>query len=166
MCKPVLLFLVVSMHSASIAETHIVEATAMQFSPEVLYVNAGDTIHWEYVSGFPHTVTTGSNCLWDGYFHASLSSFNPIVIWDVPMDAPEEIPYFCLPHCNEGMTAFIYVSHPCIGDITDDALVNVLDLLAVIESWGTDDPLADVNSDGVVNVLDLLSIIGQWGPCE
>jgi hypothetical protein len=39
-------------------------------------------------------------------------------------------------------------------------------LLAVIESWGTDDPLADVNGDGVVNVADLLSIVGHWGPCE
>jgi len=166
MYKPVLLFMIVSMHRASIADTHIVSATGHQFSPDVLYVEAGDTIQWEYVSGLPHTVTTGTNCSWDGYFHASLASFNPIVIWDVPMDAPDEIPYFCLPHCNEGMTAIIYVSHPCIGDITDDALVNVLDLLAVIESWGTNDPLADVNGDGVVNVTDLLAIIGHWGTCE
>ena len=119
----------------------------------------------EYVSGFPHTVTTGSNCLWDGYFHASLASFNPIVIWDVPMDAPDEIPYFCLPHCNEGMTAIIYVSIHVL-ETSQMMHSSMSRLLALIESWGTDDSLADVNGDGIVNVSDLLVVVGQWGPCE
>ena len=160
------IFTCACLSTVSLAETHYVAATGHQFTPDVLYINAGDTIQWDYVSGFPHTVTTGTNCSWDGYFHASLAKFNPVVIWDVPTDAPSEIPYFCLPHCNEGMVAMIYVSHPCTGDITDDESVNVLDVLRVIDSWGTNDASADVNGDGTVNVTDLLAVVGNWGPCE
>ena len=151
--------------TAIATETHLVEATGMSFVPDVIYINAGDTVRWEYISGFGHTVTTGSNCLWDGYFHESLASFNPVVEWVVPMDSPEEIPYFCLPHCNEGMTAMIYVTHACNGDVNGDAEVNVSDLLAVIDQWGQTDSWADTNNDGIVDVSDLLEVIGSWGPC-
>ena len=121
--------------SVAHAETHYVAANPMSFSPDVIYVNAGDTVHWDYISGFNHTVSTGTNCLWDGLFHESLASFNPVVEWVIPMDAPSEIPYMCLPHCNTGMTAMIYVTHPeptCPADITEDEIVNVSDLLMVI----------------------------------
>ena len=152
--------------TSTIAEIHYVDAVEMSFVPDVVYVSAGDTIHWEYVSGFPHTVTTGTGCLWDGYFHESLASFNPIVEWIIPSDAPAEIPYFCLPHCNEGMTAMIYVTHPCTADVNNDATVNTSDLLVVIDQWGMVKSPADINSDGIVNVTDLLEVIGDWGPCQ
>ena len=166
MFKAIVSTVCISITTMGMAETHYIYASGMEFSPNVITVNAGDTIQWEYVSGLAHTVTTGTKCFWDGYFHASLASFHPIVIWDVPLDAPSEIPYFCLPHCqDEGMTAIIYVNHVCIADVTGDALVNVNDLLTVIDQWGTSNDMADVNDDGIVDVTDLLEVIGNWGPC-
>ena len=152
--------------TTAIAEIHYVDAVGMSFVPNVIYVNSGDIIHWEYVSGFAHTVTTGTDCLWDGYFHESLASFNPIVEWVIPYDAPAEIPYMCLPHCNQGMTAMIYVTHACNADVNGDAVVDVSDLLVIIDQWGMTKSPADINSDGIVNVTDLLEVVGNWGPCQ
>ena len=44
--------------------------------------------------------------------------------------------------------------------------VNVSDLLAVIDAWGSDDQVADINADGIVNVGDLLEVVGSWGACQ
>ncbi len=55
------------------------------------------------------------------------------------------------------------------GDVNDDGVVNVTDLLAVIGAWGNcPHPCpADVapfpNGDGMVNVTDLLLVISNWG---
>ncbi len=54
----------------------------------------------------------------------------------------------------------IGVANP--SDINGDGVVDVLDLLAVLAAWGTDDPDADVNDDGIVDVLDLLQVLGDW----
>jgi len=65
--------------------------------------------------------------------------------------------------------------HICPADIAPypagDAAVNVSDLLAVINAWGScpgacpPSCAADINHDCVVNVSDLLAIINGWGPC-
>ena len=57
-------------------------------------------------------------------------------------------------------------SDDCFGDINDDGLVGVNDLLEVVGYWGTDDAAADVNGDGQVDVADLLAVVDAWGPCE
>lgn len=53
------------------------------------------------------------------------------------------------------------------GDVTSDCRVNVNDLLAVINSWGSCGlgPFCagDINSDGAVNHLDLLLVLQNWG---
>ncbi|MBL6998152.1 MAG: hypothetical protein ISR75_06925 [Phycisphaerales bacterium] len=54
----------------------------------------------------------------------------------------------------------------CLGDIDQSGTIDVVDLLAVVALWGTDDTSADINNDGVVNVPDLLVIIDNWGTCE
>lgn len=55
----------------------------------------------------------------------------------------------------------------CLGDINGDNALNVSDILAIIDAWGTcDGCAADVNVDGAVNVTDLLFIVGNWGPCS
>jgi hypothetical protein len=53
----------------------------------------------------------------------------------------------------------------CLGDINNDGLVNVTDLLTIIAAWGTNDPNADVDADGIVAVGDLLAAIANWGNC-
>ena len=60
---------------------------------------------------------------------------------------------------------------PCPGDINSDQVINVADLLAVINSWGScptpcpPNCSADINLDCTVNVSDLLAVINAWGPC-
>lgn len=177
------------------AETHVVGAYNLTFVPDVVTVAPGDVIRWEYVAGAPHTVTSGTNCFWDGLFHHSLASFDPVFEWTVPNDAPSEIPYLCLPHCSAGMTAVIYVVFDCNGngtpdaidiktgesedvnsdgipdecqclaDVTGDGIVNVNDILALIGAWGSTGPVGDVNADDIVDVNDLLIVISSWGSC-
>lgn len=53
------------------------------------------------------------------------------------------------------------------GDLNDDGVVNVLDMLALLSAWG-DCPAdgecdADLNSDLTVDVLDLLALLSNWG---
>lgn len=55
-------------------------------------------------------------------------------------------------------------------DINADGVVNVSDLLAVINAWGScpnpPQPCpADVNRDGIVSVEDLLAVINAWDSC-
>ena len=49
------------------------------------------------------------------------------------------------------------------ADIDGDGMVNVTDLLAIMDAWGscTGCP-ADLTGDGLVNVTDLLEVIGNW----
>ncbi len=58
------------------------------------------------------------------------------------------------------------------GDVNDDGVVNVSDLLAVIGAWGAcpaprtfcpADLAPSPRGDGSINVSDLLAVIGNWG---
>jgi len=56
---------------------------------------------------------------------------------------------------------------PCVGDLNNDSVVNVSDLLILLAAWGPCDGCdEDLNDDGVVNVSDLLILLGNWGLCE
>ena len=55
------------------------------------------------------------------------------------------------------------ISVSCLGDSNNDSIVDVLDLLEVIGSFGTSGPNGDVNDDSSVDVLDLLEVIGNFG---
>ncbi|MCI0631719.1 MAG: dockerin type I domain-containing protein [Phycisphaerales bacterium] len=54
---------------------------------------------------------------------------------------------------------------PCTGDLVADGTVNVLDLLALIATWGATGGQADLNGDCTVNIADLLLLIAAWGTC-
>jgi plastocyanin len=95
----------------SFAETHIVEAHNMTFEPDVVTVQPGDVIRWEYVTGYPHDVTSGMKCSHDGYLFLDIPTGGSVE-WTVPEDAPSEIPYFCDLHCGGGMTGMINVELP------------------------------------------------------
>ncbi|MCH2134075.1 MAG: right-handed parallel beta-helix repeat-containing protein [Phycisphaerales bacterium] len=51
----------------------------------------------------------------------------------------------------------------CSGDVNDDGVVNVTDILIVIAEYGSDSPLGDVNDDGLVDVNDLLQVLTEFG---
>ncbi|MAI67702.1 MAG: hypothetical protein CMJ26_07495 [Phycisphaerae bacterium] len=97
----------------AVAETHVVEAYSMTFEPDVVTVQPGDVIRWEYVTGYPHDVTSGSKCSHDGYLFLDIPDMpGGFVEWTVPEDAPSEISYFCELHCGSGMTGMINVELP------------------------------------------------------
>jgi hypothetical protein len=55
---------------------------------------------------------------------------------------------------------------PCAGDLNADGVVDVIDLLQLMASWGPcPGCTADLNADGEVNVADLLALLAGWGPC-
>jgi plastocyanin len=165
--RPLLLVMTWTMLAPTASgEVHVVEAHDMTFKPEVVQVAAGDTIRWEYVSGTPHTVSSGSSCRWDGGFFGVVSIVEPVFEWTVPEDAPPEIPYFCAPHCVGGMVGTIIVERPCIEDRDGSGIVDGEDLLVVLANWGGADPAGDVDGDGVVDGADLLQVLGAWGPCD
>lgn len=51
----------------------------------------------------------------------------------------------------------------CPADVNGDGVVDVVDVLALLAAWGTDD--ADVDGDGITDVVDLLAMIAGWGDC-
>ena len=55
---------------------------------------------------------------------------------------------------------------PCPWDLNGDGVVNVLDLIELVMSFGPcEDCSADIDDDGIVNVLDLIALIMNFGPC-
>ena len=56
-------------------------------------------------------------------------------------------------------------SPPCPQDCNGDGYVDVIDLLAIIDGWGSSGG-CDINGDGTIDVVDLLEVVGAWGPCQ
>lgn len=60
---------------------------------------------------------------------------------------------------------------PCPADFDGNEHVNIMDLLSVIDAWGTcegcEEDLTgpDGYPDGTVGIYDLLAVIAQWGGC-
>jgi len=57
----------------------------------------------------------------------------------------------------------------CPGNIVPDNEVNIVDLLAVLSTWG-ECPTeqfcpSDLNDDNAINVDDLLLVLANWGQC-
>ena len=52
---------------------------------------------------------------------------------------------------------------PCEGDVNADGLVDISDLLALLDVWGSASADGDLNEDGVVNIDDLLIVLGDFG---
>ena len=49
-----------------------------------------------------------------------------------------------------------------LGDINKDGVVNILDLSALLSSFGTTNSAADINKDGTVNILDLSILLSNY----
>jgi hypothetical protein len=57
---------------------------------------------------------------------------------------------------------------PCPGDITENGLVDGVDLSLVLSLWGTNGkkfPRSDTNGDGIVDATDLAVVLSGWGKC-
>jgi bacillopeptidase F len=52
------------------------------------------------------------------------------------------------------------------ADLDGDGSVGILDLLALLDAWGTDPGgPPDFDGDGTVGINDLLALLADWGPC-
>lgn len=91
----------------SYAETHKVSMIENVFVPETLSVATGDTVVWSNNGIVNHTSTSGTNCNPDGLWDSGLVS--PGDSFSFVFDSAAEYPYFCIPHCNLGMTGLISV---------------------------------------------------------
>ena len=56
-------------------------------------------------------------------------------------------------------------SIPCPADVNQNGVVDVVDLLSVINAWGSPGGPTDIDGNGSVGVGDLLALINAWGPC-
>ena len=129
------------------AETHMIELYSTSFVPSVVDAQPGDTIRWEYVTGYPHTATSGSNCTPDGLFDSgSLNSPGDFFEWIVPDDAASQVPFFCDPHCISGMEGVINVLPPAnTGRL----------LFGIIDTSGADIQMEVVLGHGEIQVFAL-----------
>ena len=119
-----------------LAEDHDFYAYPTSFTPTSVDVMPGDTIHWHYVSGYPHSVTFGTDCASDGGLDEPLDGSNPEVVWTVPLDQdPGAIPFFCGPHCSYDMTGVINVMAPVDPGRLD---FGIIDLANVYIDMGID----------------------------
>jgi YVTN family beta-propeller protein len=69
--------------------------------------------------------------------------------------------------CSDPADGSITPSTVCLGDITHNHVVDIDDLLAVINGWGSPG-IADIApncGNGTVDIDDLLMVINKWGIC-
>ena len=95
---------------AAFSTTHNVDLVGMSFIPDDITIVVNDTVMWEHVSGFPHTVTSGTGPTDPGvgiFFDASLPA--PGSTFSYTFTAPGDYPYFCRPHFGLGMTGIVHV---------------------------------------------------------
>ena len=68
---------------------------------------------------------------------------------------------------NPGTNTVNFSSPFLAGDIDkngQDNRINVMDLLRVLQEWGSSQSIADLNRDGIVGIGDMLLILQNWGP--
>jgi ligand-binding sensor domain-containing protein len=61
--------------------------------------------------------------------------------------------------------AVLTISTAAPGDLDDNGVVDISDLLALLAAWGACPPpcAADLDGDGVVGITDLLILLANWG---
>lgn len=151
-----LILLIVSNLSAA---KHIIEVKDFEFSPaELNNVAIGDTIRWEWVSGF-HTTTSGSipegAVPWDEPITQTITSFEYVV------EIPGTYHYVCTPHVPHMVGSFIVlpdanlVVEPDNQDVTYTAGSTTFSVFSntswTVESdatWCT--PTAGGHGDGII----------------
>ncbi len=125
-----LIWCIAAIVPANAQSLHIVSILDASFSPASVTVNTGDTVTWVMNSSIPHTVTSGENCATDGRFNSG--TLNPGQSFTFIFTEPGNVPYYCIPHCGQGMTGVVTVEDSATGFIDlespDSSLVTDLSL--------------------------------------
>ena len=53
----------------------------------------------------------------------------------------------------------------CEGDVVPDGIVDVQDINAILDNWGSTDVALDADGSGSVEVNDILLVLHRWGLC-
>jgi len=99
----VLTMLVTGLYAATVD----IAARDFLFEPAAVTINVGDTVRWTNQGAAPHTSTSGTNCAPSGTWDSGL--LQPGETFELVFEQPGEFPYFCTPHCAQGMTGSITV---------------------------------------------------------
>ena len=108
---PIALLALLGLPAFALAQTtHIVNQSSLSFSPDDITIEVGDTVRWVYGGG-SHTVTNGTGTgdpdvgnLFDAPLNGSNTSF------EFTFTTAGDVPYFCRPHVNFGMTGIVRVT--------------------------------------------------------
>ena len=102
------------------AATVQVDMVGLDFVPDTVYINLGDTVTWVNASGINHTSTSGLDGVPDGYWDSGNipvgDSFSFV------FDSLGVFPYYCTPHWTLGMIGAVIVGQTSIGEF--DSPVN------------------------------------------
>jgi plastocyanin len=94
--------------------------STLRFVPSVVVLEQGDYVRWNWGSLGTHTTTSGSPCVADLLWNASLSSTSTQFTRQF-LEAPGNRPFFCMPHCGLGMTGVVAVTSVIQVATTDSA---------------------------------------------
>ena len=96
------------------AAVHEVLIVGLQFFPDEVTIDQGDTVRWVNDGGGPfHTVTSGTGTADPEaglLFDADLNQ--PNQVFEFVFTETGDVPYFCRPHVNFGMTGLVRVEDP------------------------------------------------------
>lgn len=102
------------------AATIQVDMVGLDFVPDTIVIDLGDTVTWVNQSAIIHTSTSGSNGIPDGYWDSGNmlagDSFSFV------FDSVGVFPYYCTPHWTLGMVGAVIVGQTSIGEF--DSPVN------------------------------------------
>ncbi|PYI70260.1 MAG: hypothetical protein DMF02_09365, partial [Verrucomicrobia bacterium] len=76
------------------------------FSPSEVTISPGDTVRWTWSSG-GHSTTSGNPCTPNGLWDSGI--LNQGAMFTHTFNSVGSFPYFCSPHCSEGMTGMVTV---------------------------------------------------------
>ncbi len=154
---------------------------------EVTFPHVSLAMRWSHLNKQPHPISSFLFSSWTvPYAHTSVT--NPdddpelyeefrkaYTVWNVLPTIRIRAPWMLAPYRIRTWDFFksirngqtwkqtwnINVGTDIVGDVNEDGVVNVLDLIVVAQEIGTEkpsNPRVDVNGDGVVNVLDLIIV--------
>jgi len=102
-------------------------------------------------------------------FTVGLRADGTLESWGYNGNGERDVPTLPVDHIAVGLFHGVgFVADQCPGDVTDNGVVDAIDLAAILTAWGgggAGEFDADANRDGTVDALDLSIVLGAWGNC-
>ena len=139
----VALVLATTATAATTVTVRVAPDSALSFSPSSVSIQAGDTVRWMWVDPhMAHSVTSGDSCASDERFNSGLHQSNTFT-FSFTFSNAGTFPYFCIPHCDDGMTGTVTVSNPT-QTVTTNPATNVASFSATLN--GSLNPQGSITS--------------------